>query len=116
YNFDVQPTAPAPIYVLFRAGETAPVAGQLNIVDVVPGVPGYNDFWQVQKVTVPAGYVANTVTSRAEITAAAFPVEATAMLVNCPVVPDGSTATLRLGGGSAALMSGWYQGKIVKYF
>ena len=28
YNFDVQPTAPAPIFVLFREGESAPVAGQ----------------------------------------------------------------------------------------
>src|SRR5262249_1936381 len=35
YNFDVQPTAPAPIYVLFRTGESTPVAGQLNIVDVI---------------------------------------------------------------------------------
>jgi len=38
------------------------------------------------------------------------------MLVNCPVVPDGSKATLRIGGGSAALMTGWYRGKTVKYF
>src|SRR5882724_6085172 len=52
YNFDVQPTGPAPIYVLFRDGETAPVSGQLNIVDVLPGDAGYNDFWQVTMVTV----------------------------------------------------------------
>ena len=49
YNFDIRPTAPAPIYVLFRTGETAPVTGQLNIIDVLPGEPGYNDFWQVKK-------------------------------------------------------------------
>ncbi|MBD3289750.1 DNRLRE domain-containing protein, partial [candidate division KSB1 bacterium] len=47
YNFDVQPTVPAPIYVLFREGEDAPVAGQMNIIDVVPGDEGYNDFWHV---------------------------------------------------------------------
>jgi len=116
YNFDVQSATPAPIYVLFRTGETTPVVGQLNVVDVVPGGVGYSDFWQVQKVTVPAGYVANSITSRAEIKTAGFPVAATQMLVNCPIVPDGSTATLRIGGGSAALMSGWYQGKVVKYF
>jgi hypothetical protein len=116
YNFDVQPTAPAPIYVLFRASENMPLGGQLNIVDVVPGDQGYSDFWQVHKVTVPASYVANTVTSRAEILAAGFPVEATQMLVNCPVVPDGSKASLRIGGGSAALTTGWYKGKTVKYF
>jgi hypothetical protein len=116
YNFDVQPTVPAPIYVLFRPGDGTPVAGQLNVVDVVPGDPGYNDFWQVHKVTVPASYVANSVTSRAEIAAGGYQVQATQMLVNCPVVPDGSTATLRIGGGAATLTTGWYKGKTVKYF
>jgi hypothetical protein len=53
YNFDVQSTTPAPIYVLYRKGESDPVPGQLNIVDVVPGEPGYNDFWRINKVTVP---------------------------------------------------------------
>src|SRR5882724_7856121 len=58
YNFDVQPTMPAPIYALMKGGK--PVAGQLNIVDVLPGDAGYNDFWQVVAVTVPDTYVANT--------------------------------------------------------
>jgi hypothetical protein len=115
YNFDVQPIAPAPIYVFFRAGGI-PVDGQLNVVDVVPGDPGYNDFWQVQKVTVPSSYVPNSVTSLAEITAADFPIEPTQMLVNCPVVPDGSVATLRFGGQASGLQSGWYKGMVVKYF
>jgi hypothetical protein len=115
YNFDVQPTAPAPIYVLFRTGQSMPLPGQLNIVDVVPGDQGYSDFWQVHKVTVPASYSANTVTSRAEIVAAGFPVEATQTLVNCPVVPDGSKATLRIDSGSAGLITGWYKGKTIKY-
>jgi hypothetical protein len=115
YNFDIRPTPPAPIYVLFRTGESTPVPEQLNIIDVIPGEPGYNDFWQVKKVTVPSTYVANTVTSLAEITAAGYTVADTTMLVNCPVVPDGSTARLRLN-GSATLMSGWYRDKVVKYF
>lgn len=115
YNFDIRPTAPAPIYALFRTGETTPVMGQLNIIDVLPGEPGYNDFWQVKKVTVPSTYVANTVTSLAEITAAGYTVEDTTMIVNCPVVPDGSTARLRLN-EPATLVSGWYRDKVVKYF
>jgi hypothetical protein len=53
YNFDVQPTAPAPIWVLFKQGESNPVSGQLNIINVIPGDAGYNDFWQVYKVIVP---------------------------------------------------------------
>jgi hypothetical protein len=115
YNFDVQPTAPAPIYVFFGPSDQ-PVAKQLNVIDAVPGDAGYSDFWQVHKVSVPASYVANSATSLAEITAAGYPVQATDMLVNCPIVPDGSVAALRVGGGSAGLESGWYRDKVVKYF
>jgi hypothetical protein len=116
YNFDIQPTKPAPIYVLFKEGDSSPVQGQLNIIDVLPGETGYNDFWQVFKVTVPTDYEANGIASLDEIQAAGFDVEATTTLVNCPVVPEGSTATKRLGGGSTGLVMGWYKEKIVHYF
>jgi hypothetical protein len=116
YNFDTQPTAPAPIYVLYREGESDPVNGQGNIVDAIPGDAGYNDFWQVVKVTVPANYVANTVTSLGEIVAANYATQATNVLVNCPVVPEGSTATIRLTGEDAGLVQGWYRGRVVFYF
>lgn len=116
YNFDAQPVAPAPIFVLFRQGESTPVAGQLNIIDVIPGDEGYNDFWQVVRVTVPSDYVANTATSLEDLVAAGYSMQETTMLVNCPVVPAGSTAGLRLGGGSAALIRGWYKDQVVLYF
>jgi hypothetical protein len=116
YNFDVQPIDPAPIYVLFRTGESSPVTGQLNIIDVLPGETNYNDFWIVNKVTVPAEYTANEVASYSEIVSRGYTIEETTMIVNCPVVPEGSTATKRLGGGSAGLMTGWYKEKIVSYF
>ena len=116
YNFDVQPTEPAPIYVLFREGEDAPVEGQLNIVDVIPGDAGYNDFWNPVFVSVPADYVANTVTSVDAIDAAGFEMEQTDVLVNCPIVPEGSTADLRFGGGSTELTRGWYDDQVVYYF
>ena len=114
YNFDVLPTTPAPIYVFF-AGATQ-VAGQLNIIDVLPGDTGYNDFWEINMVAVPANYVANSVTSLAEITAAGFAITPTNMLVNCPVVPAGSTAALRYTSESSALQHGWYRDEIVNYF
>ena len=57
YNFDVQTTTPAPVYVLYREGEDKPVEGQLDIIDTLPGETGYNDFRQVWKVTVPKDYV-----------------------------------------------------------
>ena len=116
YNFDVQSTTPAPIYVLFKEGESAPVAGQLNIIDVLPGETGYNDFWQVNKVTVPASYVANTITSKQEILDAGYALQAMPVLVNCPVVPDSSTASQKYGGGNTTLDRGWYKGSVVHYF
>lgn len=102
--------------MFFAPGAASPLPGQLNIIDVVPGDPGYSDFWRVHKVTVPAGYLPNTVTSLAEITARGFTVEPTTTLVNCPVVPEGSKASLRVGGGSAGLVKGWYKDQVVTYF
>ena len=116
YNFDVQPTAPAPIYVLFREGAEAPLEGQGNIIDVIPGDEGYNDFWIVNRVNVPADYVANTATSMEDIAASGFEVVDTGILVNCPVVPAGSTAALRNGDASADAVIGWYKGQGVHYF
>ncbi|WP_188935068.1 hypothetical protein [Puia dinghuensis] len=117
YNFDVQPTAPAPIYVLIKSGQTTPVTGQLNIIDVIPGEAGYNDFWQIYNVTVPADYVANTITSYQEIVAKGYSVTPTSAIVNCPVVPKGSTATMRYPAGSGAgLITGWYKDTAVYYF
>jgi hypothetical protein len=68
------------------------------------------------RVTVPANYVANTVTSQAQIVAEGFDTESTATLVNCPIVPAGSTATERLGSESTALTRGWYEDQVVYYF
>lgn len=116
YNFDVMPDVPSPIYVFFKEGETTPVAGQLNIIDKIPGEAGYNDFWSMQKVTVPSNYVANTVTSFDEIISKGYTISATTNIINCPVVPDGSTATKRIGGGSTALNRGWYKGQLCFYF
>jgi len=116
YNFDVQPLTPAPIYVLFKEGESDPVQGQLNIINVIPGDLGYNDFWIIYKVIVPDDYVPNTVTSLSDIVSKGYSIEYTNTLVNCPVVPQGSTASLRLGTESNQIDRGWYKGEIVYYF
>lgn len=117
YNFDVQPTTPAPIWVFFKNGQTTPMTGQLNIINVIPGDPGYNDFWQVFKVSVPDNYVANTITSYSELVANGYTITPTTDIVNCPVAPKGSTATKRfLPGEDASLTRGWYKNKVVFYF
>ncbi len=116
YNFDIHPAAAEPIWVLFRTGETTPVVGQANIIDVVPGDAGYSDFWLVNKVTVPSDYVANTLTSKQEVLDSGDPIEQTTTIVNCPVVPEGSTASMRFLGGANALTQGWDKDKVVFYF
>lgn len=117
YNFDVLPVTSAPIFVLFKEGESTPVAGQLNIIDVIPGEEEYNDFWHVHKVTVPENYVANTIASVADVMASGYPIERTTMIVNCPVVPEGSTADLRFRPEeNTGLIRGWYKEQVVFYF
>jgi hypothetical protein len=116
YNFDIRSIAPAPIYVLFKQGQTQQIPGQLNIIDVLPGESGYNDFWQINMVTVPDDYVANTITSYDEIVQKGYQIQKTNTLVNCPVVPKGSTASLRYNNGDTALSRGWYEDQVVYYF
>ena len=116
YNFDVQSTAPAPVYVLYREGEDQPVAGQLDIIDTLPGEKGYNDFRQVWKVSVPKDYVANTIADAATLLQAGYKMEQTGTLRNMPVVPDKSRARERLKGESAELQRAWYQGQVARYF
>jgi hypothetical protein len=117
YNFDVQPTAPAPIYAFFyENGE--PVEEQLNVVDVIPGDAGYNDFWRVNKVTVPDEYEPNTVTSFDGLSEAGYDIEQTNTIKNCPIVPEGSTASKHHGDDhdEAPVARGWYDGEVVEYF
>ena len=117
YNFDVMPTEPAPIYVLFKDGEPTPVPDQLNIIGVIPGDTTYNDFWRVNKVTVPQNYVANTITSESDVVNSGYPITETDILVNCPIVPDSSTAMLRYTTGEdPGLTRGWYDTTVVFYF
>lgn len=115
YNFDVQSTTPATVYVFYRAGATAPLAGQLPIIDELPGEKGYNDFRQVTKVIVPATYEANSVVDAAGVKSAGFKTEKTTAIRNLPVVPDGSVARNRLNGADAGLQRAWYRGKVAKY-
>jgi hypothetical protein len=116
YNFDVQSTAPAPVYVLYREGDDKPVDNQLDIIDTLPGDKGYNDFRQVWKITVPKEYVANTITDAATLLDAGYKIQKTNSVQNMPVVPDKSQARARLKGGRAELQRAWYRGQVAKYF
>jgi hypothetical protein len=116
YNFDVQPTAAIPIFVCFKPGQSTPVSGQLNIIGKIPGDVGYNDFWEVVKVNVPESYVANTLASQSDVFNSGYTLDYTGTIVNCPVVPEGSTATKRLNGASHSLVPCWYERMVGYYF
>ena len=113
YNFDVQPTTPATIYVFVIAGSSTPLEGQHSVVDRIPGEPGYSDFFDVVEVSAPSGYVPDSLRDRAAIEHAALPMRDTRTIVNRPIVPRGSTARERLEGAATALEQGWYRGRVV---
>ena len=60
--------------------------------------------------------MANSIESLQAIQDAGYPVETTKMLVNCPIVPDGSVARHRFNGNDTGLHMGWYRNKVVSYF
>src|ERR1051325_7137153 len=84
YNFDVQPTAPAKMYV-FYAGEQE-LTTQHRVVDVIPGQRGYSDFFRVVRVRVPANYVPDTLRDVAAILRSGFALVETSQILNRPAV------------------------------
>ncbi|MDA1215733.1 MAG: hypothetical protein O2812_02530 [Chloroflexi bacterium] len=104
----------APIFVFITgmdsAGNPQFVEGQHNIVDTVPGVEGYSDLWRVMLVTVPESYQPDSVRSRQELDAAGYSITSTDILVNCPIVPEGTMLE-----GGEALTQGRSEGDEVYY-
>lgn len=112
-DYGPQPNVAVPILVFFQASSpSTPVAGQRNIIDTIPGQPGYSDFWRVYKVLAPSGYVPNSIRSLADAVASGYAIEETGIVVNCPVVNPGAT----IQGSSATPTVGWYRGREVSYF
>jgi hypothetical protein len=112
-DYGPQPNVTAPILVFFQAASPGtPVAGQRNVIDTVPGQPGYSDFWRVYKVLAPAGYVANSIRSFEAAVASGYSIEETDLVVNCPVVNPGTT----IQGSAATPVAGWYRDREVVYF
>jgi hypothetical protein len=71
------------------------IEGQYNIVGAVPGDEGYSDLWQVHFAIVPEAYQANDWRSVDTVTSSSSNLTAAEILVNCPVVPAGSTLQQR---------------------
>jgi len=112
-DYGPQPNVAEPILVFFQAASpNTPVANQRNIIDTIPGQPGYTDFWRVYKVLVPSSYAANSIRSFEDAVASGYTIEVTDLVVNCPVVNPNAT----IQGSSARPVSGWYRNREVSYF
>ncbi len=112
-DYGVSTNVSQPILVFFQAASpNTTVMGQRNIIDSIPGQPGYSDFWRVHKVLVPSSYVANTIRSFEEAVASRYTIQATTTIVNCPVVNLNATTP----GTVSTKTFGWYRDRDVLYF
>lgn len=116
YNFDVRSKTPANVYIVVdRRGDR--VLRQLPIFEEIPGDEGYNDLRRVIEVRIPdSDFQPNTLTSLADIQSAGAETTVTEQIMNCIMVPDGSTAMERFDPTDAiGLHDGWYRDQAVRY-
>ncbi len=112
YAFDVSSLLSAPVYAfVYESDPSQRVEGQAAVFDVIPGDDGYNDFWQMVRVLVPDDYEPNSIRSLEDIENSGYEQVMTTTIINCPIVPYGSTAEL-----ASRDSVGWYKGKYVQYF
>jgi hypothetical protein len=105
-------TAPLYVFINGKRADGTPdfFEGQHNIATLLPGDAGYSDLWQINLVTVPGGYKADGVRSKADLDKAGFKIEVPGLLVNCPIVAEGTTFE-----GGEKLVQGWRDAKPVFY-
>jgi hypothetical protein len=111
YNFDVQRDVPATLYRPTRVGVHEALAGQLDIVDDLPGDPTYSDFFRIAWVEVPDSFVPGSAHALADL--AKFPNVLDTKIINCPVVPHGSTASEGEGVAPAVPTQLFYRGATI---
>lgn len=109
---NVPPKALADLY-LFMNGIAGPnpFGFQRNVIDSVPGEPGYSPLWLHTFVKWNDPSKARELKSEEQITAAArageVTIERSKLVVNCPVLPDGKD--------DFPIVTGYVDGKLVDY-
>ncbi len=123
YDLDLRPAKPHRYYVFYDTDGNYQL-GQFPVVDSAPGDPGYTDLWDVWKVYVPAGFLPyNSIRDMATVEklladpASGYRAERTGVLINAPIVPDASKASMKADNraGSATLLYAWYRGRRAPY-
>lgn len=119
YNLDIRPAKPRRYYVFYDSIGNYRI-GQFPVIDAVPGVPGYSDFWDIWKVVTPNNFrETNWVRDVATVErligdpSSGFVGRSTGIYLNGPVVPEGTTASMKGEGrpGHATQLFAWYDGK-----
>jgi len=100
FDFGLSVSYTIPIYVFPN------VSGQNNLIDQVPGDPGYSAFWNAVEFTAPNGYVANTYKSQAEVDAAKLASINGPQAINCPVYMVDPLSTANPTSGAATATTG----------
>jgi len=121
YDLDVRPATAGRLYVFYDDIGNYKL-GQFPVVDLAPGDAGYSDLWDVWKVTVPPGFKINALRDMATVEklladpASGYTAARTGVLVNGPIVPEGSGADLKAGGGGrTSRLYLWYRGRRAPY-
>jgi hypothetical protein len=119
YNLDVRPARPHRYYVFYDTIGNYRL-GQYPVIDTIPGDPGYSDIWDIWKIVTPNSFRetnwvrdADTVEKLLADPAAGYEAHSTGIFLNAPVVPEGTTASMKGEGreGAALMLYAWYKGK-----
>ena len=116
YHFDVRSNVPAPVYIVIDQRGN-PILGQLPIFDLLPGEEGHSDLWLIHHVQIQErDFKPNSLTSYQPLIESEYEITPTGEVMNCVMVPDGSTASRRYDPGMPiSAQDGWYRDQIVKY-
>lgn len=96
-------------YQFFNADNT-PVLGQLPVFNVPAEGEKNSPFRQIFRVTVPAGYIANSIRSAEDLAASQFRVEASGKAFNFPLVTTTQVASVNLN-----IKKAWQKGEEIRY-
>jgi hypothetical protein len=119
YNLDVRPAKPRRYYVFYDTLGNYRI-GQFPVIEAIPGDPGYSDLWDIWKIVTPntfreTNWVRDAATVEKLISdpSAGYTARSTGVFLNAPIVPEGTTASLKGEGraGAAVMLYAWYNGK-----
>jgi hypothetical protein len=119
YNLDIRPARPHRYYVFYDTIGNYRL-GQYPVIDTIPGDPGYSDLWDIWRVVTPNTFRetnwirdAQTVEKLIADPSAGYSAQSTGVYLNAPIVPEGTTASMKGEGraGAAQMFYAWYNGK-----